>query len=82
MEEDANFKLLREYINSKIIPNDVEFNKWVLIKSINILGDAFNEFLEKTMDGQQPKAPSMKDIAKARGYLPPHCPLSYYKGLL
>ncbi len=76
---DIDYDKLREQINDKILPHEVGFNEWILLKALEMMGNAFNEFISSTLDGQKPKAPSQGDIAKARAYLPPHCLLAYKK---
>jgi hypothetical protein len=70
---------LRQYVNDEVLNREGGFDEWVLLKALEKLGTAFNEFVSSTWDGKTPKAPSVGDIAKARSYLPPHCSLSYRK---
>lgn len=77
--DDIDYDRIREYINEKVLPKEGNLNEWVLLKALEVMGDAFNEFISSTLDGKIPKALSHGDIAKARSYLPPHCSLAYKK---
>lgn len=46
--------------------------------ALRVLSSAFDDFLRKCVDDSgNPKTPSARDIAKARGYLPPRCLMAY-----
>jgi hypothetical protein len=44
------------------------------------LSEAFDRFVGACMDEHgKPRAPTVQDLAKARGYLPPYCEHAYKK---
>lgn len=50
----------------------------VLDTATRIITDRFNAFLALCVDENgKPKAPTAKDVAKARGYMPTRCSMSF-----
>ena len=58
----------------------MDIDKKILELSLKKLSESFNEFLGACIDENgMPQQPTMQDIMKAKGYLPPYCEHSFKK---